>query len=75
MPISVVNGSTLFDYKWRNWKLHLLTQETMGMKCSTSVDSFVNLELFTRGSGDEQSQARYLARDILAGEASFTSSQ
>jgi len=26
----VYNGSKLFGYKWRNWKLHLLTQETMG---------------------------------------------
>jgi len=26
----VYNGSRLFGYKWRNWKLHLLTQETMG---------------------------------------------
>lgn len=26
----VYNGDKLFGYKWRNWKLHLLTQETMG---------------------------------------------
>ena len=26
----VYNGSRLFGYKWRNWKLHVLTQETMG---------------------------------------------
>ncbi len=26
----VYNGSKLFGYKWRNWKLHLATQETMG---------------------------------------------
>jgi arylsulfatase len=26
----VYNGSRLFGYKWRNWKLLLLTQETMG---------------------------------------------
>jgi arylsulfatase len=26
----VYNGSTFFGYKWRNWKLHLKTQETMG---------------------------------------------
>ena len=26
----VYNGAQLFGYKWRNWKLHLLTQETMG---------------------------------------------
>jgi len=25
----VYNGDQLFGYKWRNWKLHLLTQETM----------------------------------------------
>jgi arylsulfatase len=26
----VYNGSRLFGYKWRHWKLHVLTQETMG---------------------------------------------
>jgi arylsulfatase len=26
----VYNGDRLFGYKWRNWKLHFLTQETMG---------------------------------------------
>jgi arylsulfatase len=26
----VYQGSAMFGYKWRNWKLHLATQETMG---------------------------------------------